>query len=124
MTGGNIPLWRRLPKRGFTNARFRKEYSVVNVGQLNRFEEGTVVTPRLLEEAGLVKQPASNGVKVLGEGQLTRPLTVRADAFSKSAAAKIEQAGGVANPAGAARGALHAAADATERSQRCESSEE
>ncbi len=94
MTGGTVPLWRRLPKRGFSNAPFKTEFSVVNVGQLNRFADGDVVTPETLRETGLVKQPASGGVKVLGDGELTRSLAVRADAFSKSARAKIEAAGG------------------------------
>jgi large subunit ribosomal protein L15 len=94
ITGGGLPFWRRLPKRGFSNAPFRTEYCVVNVGQLNRFEAGTVVTPTEMAEAGLIKQVPDGGVKVLGDGELEKAITVRADAFSKSAAAKIEAAGG------------------------------
>jgi large subunit ribosomal protein L15 len=94
MTGGNIPLWRRLPKRGFSNAPFRTEYSVVNVGELNRFPADSVVTPEEMRREGLLKQPADGGVKVLGEGELEHALSVRADAFSRSAVAKIEAAGG------------------------------
>jgi large subunit ribosomal protein L15 len=94
MTGGTIPLWRRLPKRGFSNAPFRKDYSVVNVASLNRFPAGATVTPEELAGSGLLKQPASAGVKVLGDGDLEKALTVRANAFSKSAIAKIEAAGG------------------------------
>lgn len=94
MTGGVIPLWRRLPKRGFSNAPFRREYSVINVAVLNRFDAGARVTPEDLERLGLLKQPAASGVKVLGDGELDKALTVRAHAFSKSAVAKIEAAGG------------------------------
>ncbi len=94
MTGGDVPFWRRLPQRGFSNAPFRNDYQVVNVGQLNRFEDGTVVTPQLLHEEGMVKRQDGARIKILGDGELTRALTVRADAFSKSAAAKIEQSGG------------------------------
>lgn len=90
--GGQTPLVRRLPKRGFTNI-FKKEYVIVNVAALNQFESGTVVTPELLREVGLVKQ-MKDGIKILGEGELTQALTVRAHKFSKSAAAKIEGAGG------------------------------
>jgi len=91
--GGQTPLQRRLPKRGFNNARFRTAPAAINVEALNRFEAGTVVTPELLVETRVVRD-AKNGIKVLGEGELTRALTVRAHAFSKAAAAKIEAAGG------------------------------
>ncbi len=94
MTGGVVPLWRRLPKRGFSNAPFRNEFSVVNVGQLNRFPDGTLVGPEELREEGLVKQMGRSGVKVLGDGELQKALTVRANAFSGSAVEKIEAAGG------------------------------
>ncbi|CDF58869.1 50S ribosomal protein L15 [Thermobrachium celere] len=90
--GGQMPLHRRLPKRGFTN-KFAKEYTEINIEVLNRFENGTVVTPELLEEAKLVKN-VRDGIKVLGEGNLTKSLTVRAHKFSKSAIEKIEAAGG------------------------------
>ena len=94
--GGQMPLFRRLPKRGFTNI-FRKEIAIVNIDDLNRFEEGTVVTPELLFEQGLVKKSGSkDGVKVLGNGDLEVKLTVQAQRFSKSAIEKIEATGGKA----------------------------
>ena len=92
--GGQTPLARRLPKRGFNN-KFAITYDIVNVEQLNVFEEGTVVTPELLAELRIVTNK-NNGVKVLGNGQLTKKLTVKADKFSASAKAAIEAAGGVA----------------------------
>ena len=94
MTGGAIPMWRRLPRRGFSNEPFKTTYTVINVGRLNRFADGSTVSPESLKEEGIVKQPAAGGIKVLGEGELERSLTVRAHAFSRSAAAKIESAGG------------------------------
>lgn len=90
--GGQMPLHRRLPKRGFTNI-FKKEFHVVNLADLDRFEGGTVVTLALLREAGLVKGSGEQ-VKVLGNGDLSKKLTVHADRFSKSAREKIEAAGG------------------------------
>lgn len=90
--GGQTPLFRRLPKRGFNNIN-RKEYAVVNVESLNRFEEGTTVTPALLVEAGLVKKELA-GIKILGQGQLERKLTVQAAKFSKGAEEAITAAGG------------------------------
>ena len=92
--GGQTPLYRRLPKFGFTNGS-HKEYAIVNVSSLNKFKEGTVVTPTLLVESGLVKKEF-DGVKVLGNGELTVKLTVKASKFSKSAKAAIEKLGGVA----------------------------
>lgn len=92
--GGQMPLVRRIPKRGFKNI-FRKEYSTVNVSDLNKFENGTTVDEELLEAAGLVSS-IENGVKILGNGELTAKLTVKASKFSKSAAEKIEKAGGKA----------------------------
>lgn len=92
--GGQMPLQRRLPKRGFTN-KFRKEIIAINVSALNRFDNGTVVTPELLKETGVIKKIA-DGVKILGNGDLERSLTVKANAFSKSAAEKIAAAGGTA----------------------------
>ena len=89
-----MPLYRRIPKRGFNNI-FRKEYSTVNVSDLNKFENGTTVDEELLEAAGLVPS-IENGVKILGNGELTAKLTVKASKFSKSAAEKIEKAGGKA----------------------------
>ena len=94
--GGQMPLFRRLPKRGFTNI-FAKEWAEVNVEALNDFEQGTVVTPELLIEKGIVKkQKAKDGVRVLGNGDIKVALTVKAHHFSKSAAEKIEAAGGKA----------------------------
>ena len=90
--GGQQPLFRRLPKRGFTNIN-RKDYAIVNVEALNRFDEGTTVTPALLIEAGLIKKELS-GVKILGEGQLSKKLTVQAAKFSKAAEEVITAAGG------------------------------
>ncbi|MTI80755.1 MAG: 50S ribosomal protein L15 [Firmicutes bacterium] len=90
--GGQMPLQRRLPKRGFTNI-FKKQIAAINVEQLNKFEENTVVTPELLKEAGVIKK-IKDGVKVLGEGELKKSLTVKAHAFSKSAEEKINAAGG------------------------------
>lgn len=92
--GGQTPLVRRLPKRGFNN-KFSVKYDIVNLDALNVFEEGTVVTPELLAEMRIVTNK-NNGVKVLGNGQLTKKLTVKADKFSASAKAAIEAAGGVA----------------------------
>jgi large subunit ribosomal protein L15 len=92
--GGQTPLQRRLPKRGFVN-KFAKEYGEVNVADLNRFEEGAVVTRYDLENAGLIK-PRVYGVKVLGNGEVKKILTVKANKFSRSAVEKIEAAGGKA----------------------------
>jgi large subunit ribosomal protein L15 len=93
--GGQTPLFKRLPKRGFTNAKFKKEYAVVNVEDLNKLPEGTVVTPEVLLENRLVRK-LLDGVKVLGKGDLTKKLTVQAHAFSGAAKEKIEAAGGTA----------------------------
>ncbi|HHY06186.1 MAG TPA: 50S ribosomal protein L15 [Clostridia bacterium] len=91
--GGQTPLQRRLPKHGFTNI-FKSEYVVINVQQLNeRFEEGAVVTPEVLVESGLVKN-VRDGVRILGKGEITKALTVKAHGFSKAAAEKIAAAGG------------------------------
>ncbi len=93
--GGQLPIQRRVPKRGFSNARFKTEYAVVNIGDLERFEAGSVVSIATLREAGLVKA-VKDGVKILGDGELTKSLTVQANAFSKSAEEKITAAGGKA----------------------------
>ena len=93
--GGQTPLARRLPKRGFNN-KFAINYDIVNVEVLNVFDEGTVVTPELLAEKRIVNSKNNGGVKVLGNGHLTKKLTVKADKFSASAKAAIEAAGGVA----------------------------
>ena len=90
--GGQVPLYRRLPKRGFYN-KFGKEYAEVNVSTLNCFEEGTVVDPVALIEAGILKN-VRDGVRILGNGQLDKSLTVIANGFTKSAADKITAAGG------------------------------
>ncbi|WP_296971673.1 50S ribosomal protein L15 [Tepidanaerobacter sp. EBM-38] len=92
--GGQMPLYRRLPKRGFTNI-FKKEFAVVNVEDLNIFEENTKVTPELLIEKGIIKK-VKDGIKILGEGDLKVKLDVEANAFSKSAQEKIEAVGGKA----------------------------
>jgi large subunit ribosomal protein L15 len=89
--GGQMPLARRMPKRGFTNI-FKKEFVVINVGRLNDFEDGTVVTPALLRETGVVGKRGA--VKILGAGELKKALTVQAQSFSKGAAEKIQAAGG------------------------------
>ena len=90
--GGQLPLYRKLPKRGFYN-RFAKEYSVVNVEALNKFEDGAVVDLATLAQAGVVSQPKS-ALKILGKGELAKKLTVKAAVFSASAKEKIEAAGG------------------------------
>ncbi|MBZ4645214.1 MAG: large subunit ribosomal protein [Petroclostridium sp.] len=90
--GGQMPLHRRIPKRGFTNI-FAKEFVEINVSDLDRFDNGTVVTPELLKESGVIRK-IKDGVVVLGRGELTKNLTVKASRFSKSAAEKIEAAGG------------------------------
>ena len=93
--GGQMPLARRIPKRGFNNI-FATRYSTVNVGDLNRFVDGTVVDTELLIASGLLKKIENGGVKVLGNGELTAKLTVKAAKFSAAAAEKIEKAGGKA----------------------------
>ena len=91
--GGQLPLFRRLGKRGFNNTRFATVYANINISDLNRFEDGTVVTPELLIESGMIKKEL-DGIKILGNGELTKKLTVKATKFSKTAKAKIENAGG------------------------------
>lgn len=90
--GGQTPLFQRLPKRGFYNFN-RKEYAIVNLDQLNRFEDGTEVTPELLLETRVIRK-LKNGVKILGKGTVEKKLTVKAHKFSKSAKEAIESAGG------------------------------
>ncbi len=92
--GGQMPLYRRLPKRGFTN-RNTKDIVGINVSELNRFEDGAVVTIEALMESGAIKNPR-DGVKILGNGELTKKLTVKANAFSAGAVEKIQALGGVA----------------------------
>lgn len=90
--GGQMPLYRRIPKRGFKNI-FRTVYAEVNVEILNRFEDETEITPELLKDAGIVRKQL-DGVKVLGNGEISKKLTVKAHKFSKTAVEKIEAAGG------------------------------
>jgi large subunit ribosomal protein L15 len=93
--GGQMPLHRRVPKRGFTNARFRTEYTVVNLERLEVFDAGTIVTPDMLLKRGIIKK-LKDGLKVLGDGTLTKPLTVRAHKFSAKAQERITGVGGKA----------------------------
>ena len=93
--GGQMPLARRLPKRGFTNI-FAKEYSTVNVEKLNAFEDGTVVTAELLKETGILSKIEKDGLKVLGRGELTKRLDVKAAKFTETARKAIEAVGGTA----------------------------
>ena len=93
--GGQTPLFRRLPKRGFSNARFKKVYAVINLDDLNKFEDGAEVTPEILKDMGLVKKQL-DGIKVLGDGTLEKKLTVKASKFSKTAKEAIEKTGGKA----------------------------
>ena len=90
--GGQLPLYRRIPKRGFKNALFKKVYATINLEDLNRFEDGTTVTPALLKETGIIKKELS-GIKVLGNGKLEKKLTIQANKFSKSALEKIKETG-------------------------------
>lgn len=90
--GGQLPLFKRIPKRGFTNFN-RTEYTVVNLQQLQVFEAGATVCPKALKEAGIIKKEL-DGVKILGDGELNKALTIKAHKFSKSALAAIEAAGG------------------------------
>jgi len=94
--GGQMPLYRRLPKRGFNNFEFEKRYSIVNIEKLNIFEDGTEITPELLKETGVVRKIEKDGIKILGNGSIEKKLTIKANKFTKSAAEKIEAAGGKA----------------------------
>ena len=94
--GGQTPIYRRVPKRGFNNARFETKFATINLSALDKFfNDGDVVTPEVLKERGIIKKQLS-GVKVLGSGELTKKLTVKANRFSSSAVTKIENAGGKA----------------------------
>ncbi len=93
--GGQSPLYRRVPKRGFNNKQFETKYAVINISDLNRFNDGDVVTPELLKEKGIIKKQL-NGVKVLGNGELEKKITVKAQRFSSKAVTKIESKGGKA----------------------------
>ena len=93
--GGTMPLTRRLPKRGFKNAYFKKAYSVVNIKTLEeRFEDGAIVNAEVLKSMGIISKIEEYGLKVLGDGELTKKLTVQASKFTESAAQKIQNAGG------------------------------
>ena len=94
--GGQMPLIRRLPKRGFNNKQFAAEYTIINVSELNVFEDKTVVTAELLQEKNIIKKLAPYGLKVLGNGKLEKALTVKANKFTESAIQKISKAGGKA----------------------------
>lgn len=92
--GGQMPLQRRVPKRGFSNAPFRKEYAIVNLKDLNKIiDEVEVITPEVLVERGIIKK-IKDGLKILGEGEIKKPVTIKAHAVSKTALQKIESAGG------------------------------
>ena len=91
--GGQLPLFRRIPKRGFSNKRFETKYAVINVSDLNDFKEGTVITPELLKEKKIIKHQL-DGIKILGNGTLDKKLTIKAHKFSASAKEKIEAIGG------------------------------
>ena len=93
--GGQMPLARRIPKRGFTNI-FAKEYTVINIDALNKLEDGTVVTAELLKRNGMISKIEKDGLKVLGRGELTKKLSVKAAKFTESAQKAIEAAGGTA----------------------------
>ena len=95
--GGQMPIYRRLPKRGFNNKRFAFHYIEINIGDLERFEDGSVVDAAMLKDSGVISLPKVNdGIKILGNGELTKKLTVKANGFTTSAKEKIEKAGGSA----------------------------
>ena len=93
--GGQSPLYRKLPKRGFNNARFTNRYAIINLSDLNRFNDGDVITLELLKELGIIKKELS-GLKVLGNGELEKKVTVKANRFSSKAVSMIEKKGGTA----------------------------
>lgn len=93
--GGESPIYRRIPKRGFNNANFTVRYATINLNDLNRFNDGDVVTLELLKEMGIIKKELS-GLKVLGNGELEKKITIKANRFSTKAVSKIENAGGTA----------------------------
>ena len=92
--GGQMPLHRRLPKRGFTNAVFKKSFSTINVSDLGRFETGSKIGPQELVDAGVIRKLAKNGLRVLGDGEIDRALNVSAHYFTETAREKITKAGG------------------------------
>ena len=93
--GGESPIYRRIPKRGFNNANFTVRYAIINLSDLNRFNDGDTVTLELLKEMGIIKKELS-GLKVLGNGELEKKITIKANRFSTKAVSKIENAGGTA----------------------------
>lgn len=93
--GGQLPLYRRLPKRGFTNAKFKTTYAVINLSDLNKFENDAVITPELLKDMGIIKNQL-DGIKILGNGKLEKKLIVKAHKFSNVAKEQIEKLGGKA----------------------------
>lgn len=92
--GGQMPLMRKLPRRGFNNANFKKQYSIVNLAVLNKFDENSVVDSNALIEKGILSKVEEYGVKILGNGKLEKALTIKANKFSESAVKKIKKAGG------------------------------
>lgn len=92
--GGQMPLVRKLPRRGFNNSIFKKQYSIVNVSDLNKFEENAVVDANALIEKGIISRVEEYGIKILGNGKLEKALTVKANKFSESAKKKIKKSGG------------------------------
>src|SRR5205823_4849909 len=94
--GGQMPLHRRMPKRGFTNAPFKKRFSTINVGELGKFENGSKVGPQELVDAGVIRKVAKDGLRILGDGQVDRALHVTAHYFTEGAREKITKAGGTA----------------------------
>ena len=90
--GGQTPLYKRLPRRGFSNAKFKIRYATINVGDLNNFKDGDVITPELLQEKGIIKKQLS-GIKVLGDGKLDKKITIKAHRFTQGALRKIEESG-------------------------------
>ncbi|MBO5102950.1 MAG: 50S ribosomal protein L15 [Clostridia bacterium] len=97
--GGQMPLMLHLGKRGFTNGKFKSQYSIVNVEQLDSFDEGTVITAELLKQKGIIGKIEKDGLKVLGDGKITKALTVKANKFTQSAIKKIQKAGGTVEEA-------------------------
>lgn len=94
--GGQMPLFRRLPKRGFSNSVFEKRYTTINIERLNGFEDGSTVNAEILLNSGIISKIEKDGLKILGDGELTNKITVKANKFTKSAKEKIEKAGGKA----------------------------
>ncbi len=92
--GGTMTLVRQLPKKGFSNAMSKKQFTIVNINKLNKFDDGTEITPQLLLEKKVIKKIENNGIKILGKGEIIKKLNIKAHAFSKSAKEKIEKAGG------------------------------